>query len=315
MGVDEVRAFVTLRGVGGAGEREDLGTLLRLVACETCHTQYDVTHVAASEITCRCGDTIENRSFDGVEAIVHRCGSCGAQLGADASSCGYCGSEICRDAAKLSLICPECFARNEENTRYCTACGVSFSPEQVAVDLPELPCPVCTGLMPVRSVAGIGMNECPKCNGIWVPENTFDELVTKACEAARAKNTAGLGVNVRVAGANPRDTRVEYRKCPACEGFMQRTNFQKRSGVIIDRCHNHGTWLDADELEAIAGFILEGGMNGGEYLAGQRAKAKHRANAEAALERARRGETIAIDVADARGPGRFFFDVLKELLL
>ena len=31
-------------------------------------------------------------------------------------------------------------------------------------------------------------------------------------------------------------------------------------GVITDVCHNHGTWLDSDELEQIAGFILSGGQ-------------------------------------------------------
>jgi hypothetical protein len=97
---------------------------------------------------------------------------------------------------------------------------------------------------------------------------------------------------------------------------MQRANFKKRSGVIIDRCHSHGTWLDADELEAIAGFILEGGINAGEYMAEQRVKAQRRVNAEAALERAKRGESIAIDVPNERGfsAGRFFVDVLKDLL-
>jgi hypothetical protein len=29
--------------------------------------------------------------------------------------------------------------------------------------------------------------------------------------------------------------------------------------VILDCCHAHGTWLDADELEQIAGFILSRG--------------------------------------------------------
>jgi Zn-finger nucleic acid-binding protein len=40
---------------------------------------------------------------------------------------------------------------------------------------------------------------------------------------------------------------------------MQRRNFRKKSGVIIDSCPSHGIWLDADELEQIAGFILSGG--------------------------------------------------------
>jgi len=39
---------------------------------------------------------------------------------------------------------------------------------------------------------------------------------------------------------------------------MNRHNFQRRSGVIIDVCKAHGTWLDADELEQIGGFIRSG---------------------------------------------------------
>jgi Zn-finger nucleic acid-binding protein len=37
---------------------------------------------------------------------------------------------------------------------------------------------------------------------------------------------------------------------------MQRRNFQRSSGIIVDVCRRHGTWLDADELERIAGFLL-----------------------------------------------------------
>jgi hypothetical protein len=40
---------------------------------------------------------------------------------------------------------------------------------------------------------------------------------------------------------------------------MLRRNFRRSSGVILDVCRAHGTWLDADEIEEIAGFILSGG--------------------------------------------------------
>ena len=48
---------------------------------------------------------------------------------------------------------------------------------------------------------------------------------------------------------------IIYLDCSECK----RRNYRKTSGVIIDRCNRHGTWLDADELEQITGFVLSGG--------------------------------------------------------
>ena len=57
---------------------------------------------------------------------------------------------------------------------------------------------------------------------------------------------------------------------------MRRRNFRKTSGVIIDCCNSHGTWLDADELERIAGFLLSGGRPMAEwYLQNESAKAEN----------------------------------------
>jgi Zn-finger nucleic acid-binding protein len=41
---------------------------------------------------------------------------------------------------------------------------------------------------------------------------------------------------------------------------MNRSNFARSSGVIIDVCKHHGVWFDADELPKIIGFIHKGGM-------------------------------------------------------
>jgi Zn-finger nucleic acid-binding protein len=232
---------------------------LRLVACQSCHTQYDVTDVADESFSCRCGEDVENVSFDGVDAKVHRCGSCGAHVAGDAEGCDYCGSEIVRDDSKLSLICPECHGRNAEVSRFCTACGVGFSPEPVKVEGYELPCPVCGCLMPPRSIGGIGINECGSCNGIWASGSRLEQLISRAIEAQRKGECPLQGAQPRVKGGNPAAQGVAYRKCPECEAFMQRRNFRKSSGVIIDRCHKHGTWLDADELEQITGFMATGG--------------------------------------------------------
>jgi Zn-finger nucleic acid-binding protein len=235
---------------------------VRLVACSNCHAQYDVAEISAKTIPCRCGEEIENSPLQSRDTGIARCGSCGAGVSGDAPSCDFCGSEIVRDPDKLSLICPECFARCKDDSRFCTACGVGFNPEEIRVDGYELPCPVCSTLMPARQVGGVSLNECRGCHGIWAPAESFDTLVARAIDARENASAAELQLlKPRVTGANPASQQVQYRKCPECDGFMQRRNFRKKSGVIIDCCNTHGIWLDADELEQIAGFILSGGSD------------------------------------------------------
>ena len=41
---------------------------------------------------------------------------------------------------------------------------------------------------------------------------------------------------------------------------MNRNNFAKASGVIVDICKQHGVWFDADELPSIIEFVQKGGM-------------------------------------------------------
>jgi Zn-finger nucleic acid-binding protein len=39
---------------------------------------------------------------------------------------------------------------------------------------------------------------------------------------------------------------------------MNRTNYGRRSGVIVDICSAHGVWFDDGELARILGWIREG---------------------------------------------------------
>ena len=41
---------------------------------------------------------------------------------------------------------------------------------------------------------------------------------------------------------------------------MNRINFARCSGVIVDICKGHGTWFDRDELSGIVQFIRGGGL-------------------------------------------------------
>ncbi len=255
---------------------------MRLVACSNCHTQYDVTDVQAKTIPCRCGEEIDNVSLQAKDARIARCGSCGAGVQRDAKSCQYCGSEILREAGEHSLICPECYARCATGSLFCTAGGVGFRPERVRIEGYELPCPACSTLMSPRQIGGIGVNECLSCHGLWAPGESFDLLVSRAIEARQQANPAELhALKPRVTGSNPARQGVQYRGCPECDGTMARRNYRRKSGVIIDTCSQHGVWLDADELEQIAGFILSGAA--GERIERESAEERKKKAASAAV--------------------------------
>jgi hypothetical protein len=43
--------------------------------------------------------------------------------------------------------------------------------------------------------------------------------------------------------------------------MMNRMNFGRVSGTVVDVCKGHGTFLDAGELHAIVQFIQQGGLD------------------------------------------------------
>jgi Zn-finger nucleic acid-binding protein len=288
---------------------------VRLIACETCHTQYDVSDVTAETVTCRCGAVLANRPLVAVDAEIHRCAACGAAVAALAKSCAFCAAAIVRegDPRKRSLICPECCARNANDARFCTACGVGFRPEPVSAKGGEVACPVCDSKMPAQAVGGIPVNECTSCGGLWVAGEHFDRLVARAIEARKQRAPeADFTAAPRVKGANPVSQRVAYRRCPVCGVQMLRRNFRKSSGVILDVCSDHGSWLDADELEQITGFILSGGVTSPVFSEPPaRPRGEARALVEFARIRARHERPYEIGPQDlANG----FLKLIKRLL-
>lgn len=68
--------------------------------------------------------------------------------------------------------------------------------------------------------------------------------------------------------------------------MMNRINFGSRSGVVIDRCKEHGVWLDAGELRQLCEWI----KHGGKLL--DKEKTEERKKEEIIIEQRRRQNRI-----------------------
>jgi hypothetical protein len=89
---------------------------------------------------------------------------------------------------------------------------------------------------------------------MWIDAATFEHLCAdRAAQAAVLHQWPSVSRPVTAVA-------VQYRPCVACGKMMNRLNFGRLSGTIVDVCKGHGTFLDAGELHLIVAFIQKGGL-------------------------------------------------------
>ncbi len=140
-------------------------------------------------------------------------------------------------------------------SKHCQRCGAAAAIPQAAEGI-DLKCPRCAAGMSQVTIGTIAVHECERCFGLWLDIAAFEKIC-----ADREQQSAVLGFALQspVKAAND-SNKVKYVPCPICSQLMNRMNFARCSGVIVDICKQHGTWFDRDELSRIVEFISEGGL-------------------------------------------------------
>ncbi|MEM6731552.1 MAG: zf-TFIIB domain-containing protein [Myxococcota bacterium] len=213
--------------------------------------------------------TVPDAQAKSHSAKVVRCSSCGGPRHGQEPDCAYCGASFTLIEKDLHVICPTCFTRISSHAKFCHSCATPIVVEQELGEESELRCPVCEGGAegPPRLVSrSLGPSqaavlECPSCLGIWISHGLFERAVrhnqqqgfTAATGAVRPTSSKVHAVKMR------KQQGPMYRKCPECSTVMNRQNYARRSGIIIDLCPQHGIWFDAEELEAILEWLRDGG--------------------------------------------------------
>jgi Zn-finger nucleic acid-binding protein len=201
--------------------------------------------------TCSC-HLDEAHSVDSAKSI--RCPSCGGSLKLGARACPYCHSAV------ATKRCGDCLAWNLADAKHCQECAstnfdaAADSADPKSREKTSMKCPRCiSGNLTARRYADLRATECDSCGGLMLAVDMMNKVV-----AARDHSTAlRLALPKREA---KRETEVHYLMCPVCKKSMNRKQFGRISGVVVDVCRTDGVWFDAGELAQVLAFVERGGL-------------------------------------------------------
>jgi Zn-finger nucleic acid-binding protein len=173
------------------------------------------------------------------------------------------------------------------------------APYRVAAAPSSQGCPRCPGVaLSRRGLGHVGVDECPRCRGVFVGADTLATLVEDLglYEAVRTAYPGGPAPGGAVPGPF-------YVRCPVCDDVMNRRLFAPRARVVVDVCQAHGTWFDARELPAVIEYVERGGLEEVRAEQARRTAQRQQARVEVAMlmarGRGREDRTLADVIVDA----------------
>jgi len=185
---------------------------------------------------------------------------------ATTAPCPYCGNDcpplvrICPhcDVRLDNVRCQRCYSLQPPGTFACVRCGAALELEPL-LDATDAPCPRCRHPLEAGPGDDARIHECPRCGGMFVARDALADILCRAEVGGALREASAPGASearpARVLGE------VRYVECPLCHSSMNRVNFGKVSGVIVDVCKAHGTWFDAGELTRVVAFAAAGGLD------------------------------------------------------
>ena len=180
------------------------------------------------------------------------CPNCGAAAVPESVSCEYCGSFI------ATKICPGCFGNVPIAMKQCVYCGTALPEARGAANENALDCPLCKAKLLLVGIGKHELQECARCGGVWIEKAVFRNV----CRMAEEQEAfARFGWQEKSGRAKTGGGRSRaYIPCPECGKLMNYKSFSRGSGIVLDWCRDHGTWLDRQELQQIFAYIRSGGL-------------------------------------------------------
>ncbi len=192
------------------------------------------------------------------------CSNCGAPLPQSSLVCAYCGSRNDTDLTGVHTYT----THEPDEGRTCPRCAIPLR----TIDL--------------KLEGKFLIERCDRCLGLF-----FDPGELEALLKATVTNVYTIDrrqLDTLNAAKRAAEYGITYVRCPVCTTVMSRVNYGSRSGVIVDRCPDHGVWLDGGELRQ----LFEWTKAGGGLLEKERREQQQREAERELAREARRREAL-----------------------
>jgi Zn-finger nucleic acid-binding protein len=224
-----------------------------------------------------------------MQAETLNCPNCGAGTSSESPQCQFCGSRL------ATIACASCFGMMFIGSKHCQRCGAAGAFRETVGDSTHK-CPRCSiEMQPVR-LGSTSVQECERCHGLWLDVRSFESI----CASREQQAAVPGGASPAPQNSAKDSVAVKYVPCPQCAQLMNRINFARCSGVIVDVCKGHGTWFDREELSRIVEFIRDGGL--------EAARQKEKAQIREERQRLRDEQMAASDISRSMSTGLGDFD-------
>lgn len=152
-----------------------------------------------------------------------------------------------------SSICDYCGTRNEIDLK-----GLNYTVNDPQTDRLCPRCKIKLKTIEIDTGTKFLVEQCEDCFGLFFDMNELEALLKSTTDHVYSVNQKRLQSLI---DSNPsQHYEVTYIPCPVCGSLMNRINYGRRSGVMIDICSTHGIWLDGGELRQLMEWVKAGGQ-------------------------------------------------------
>lgn len=156
------------------------------------------------------------------------------------------------------MKCPFCHKDTAAEARLCVHCGKDSKRKLSNKRTGSVVCPACNVPASILNLAGVDLDFCHECGGIWFDKREMKQFQKAVSDAKTAEKITSL-LNEMALGKT-REPRGSYLACPICKDLMIQRNYLQVSGILLDQCLRHGTWADRQDLVNILELISNGDM-------------------------------------------------------